>query len=318
MKQSNIIAIGGAYVDINYTQFPFDERGLLPETETVGRHYEIVPGGSAVNFARLCSSLNLPITFIGKVGDDPMGALLGSMLRQAGINPQLIVSSDVDTNISSNMANASGHTIMTVGGSANQSLTANEVFAQVASQLPKASLLYIGGCFKLRALMPAFMQLAQEAKNHKVPLIIDHGRLNNSVTQADKTAVKQLVSQADYYLPSADEFRELWEVSSIQEGLQQLKQQTSATIVVKDGGNGALSLSNDTLILVPVFPVKVTHTVGAGDSFNAGFIAGQQQGLNLEASIRFGCATAALKISQANLPSHADVVSFLAQHAKAI
>ena len=70
MKQGELIAIGGVYVDINVPNFPLAESGLQLETEVVGQEYQVEPGGLAVNFARLCSTLEIPTTFIDK-GDMP-------------------------------------------------------------------------------------------------------------------------------------------------------------------------------------------------------------------------------------------------------
>jgi sugar/nucleoside kinase (ribokinase family) len=59
-------------------------------------------------------------------------------------------------------------------------------------------------------------------------------------------------------------------------------------------------------------PVKPIHTVGAGDSFDAGFIAAQSEGQGTLGSIRFACATAALKISQDTLPTRQAIEAYLA------
>ena len=70
--------------------------------------------------------------------------------------------------------------------------------------------------------MPAFVQLAQEAKNAGVQVVLDHQRVNSDVTNDEKEVVRQLAANADLYLPSADEFMELWGVTSIEEGLRLL------------------------------------------------------------------------------------------------
>lgn len=62
-----VLSLGTMYIDINLTQFPFN-KGLLPESETVGRDYEMALGGSALNFARMCATLGLRTVFIGKTG----------------------------------------------------------------------------------------------------------------------------------------------------------------------------------------------------------------------------------------------------------
>jgi len=315
VKNGSLIAIGGAYVDINAPDFPLGEHGLSLESEVVGQAYALEPGGSAVNFARLCSALHIPTTFVGKVGKDALGNILADLLTQSQVEPDLIVAEDVSTNVSFNMVNAAGESIMAVVGTANQALTSDEVHAKVSARMAGSAYLFIGGCFKLKKLMPAFLQLAREAKASGVKVVLDHARLNDGVTENDKETVRQLALAADVYLPSADEFRALWGVATIEAGLMHLRQKNyQGTLVVKDGERGAVTIVDGNVLRVPAFAVKPLHTVGAGDSFNAGFIASQYKGETLMSSIAFGCATAALKISQPVLPTYDRVVAFLADN----
>jgi sugar/nucleoside kinase (ribokinase family) len=315
MEQDQLIAIGGAYIDINAFNFPVDEHGIHLETEIVGQDYELELGGSAVNFARLCAALDVPTAFVGKVGKDALGDCLIDLLEKSQVQPALVTSKGVSTNVSFNMINASGKSIMTVAGTANQALTVDEVYLQASERIATSSYLYLGGSFKLKKLMPAFLHLAQDAKVAGTKIVLDHGRVHKGITEDEKEAVRQLVLMADIYLPSADEFMQLWDVSSIEEELKLLQQKTPHIItVVKNSDQGTLTLIDDKLIVTPAFPVKLIHTIGAGDSFNAGFIAAQHKGKELIKSVEFGCATAALKISQHELPTFDSVVQFIASH----
>ena len=312
-KQSGeLLAIGGAYIDINVPNFPISEQGLQLETETVGRRYITELGGSAVNFARLCSSLEIPTTFVGKVGQDEFGEMFSRLLTEHDITPALTTSPDVSTNIGFNMVNEQGKSIMAVAGTANQALTPEEVYAQVSERLDTSAYLFIGGCFKLNTLLPAFVRLVDQAKDAGVQIVLDHNRITSTATEQEKEVVRQLALSANLYLPSADEFMELWQVASIEDGLRQLARRTSATIVVKDSDKGAVTMVDGQVITTPAFQVTPIHTIGAGDSFDAGVVAALHKGKTLQHSIRFGCATAALKISKESLPSFTEVESFMA------
>ncbi|MDB5175608.1 MAG: pfkB-3 [Candidatus Saccharibacteria bacterium] len=314
MSNSELLAIGGAYVDINCPDFPFDNTGLQPETEIVGGDYLFEAGGSAPNFVRLCSALEIPTTFIGKVGEDKMGQVFSDLLEAAGVTPALIVESEVKTNISMNLVNSDGKSIMAVAGNANQSLSAPEVQAKVEELLNTSSYLFIGGCFKLKSLLPAFTELVAAAKDKGVKTVLDHGRLNSGVTADEIETVKRLAQSVDYYLPSTVELQELWQVSSIEEGLQLLARTATGMTVVKDGNNGAVAIVDNAVVKVPAFNVQPIHTVGAGDSFDAGFIAAQSEGKSVFDSIKFACATAALKISQDTLPTRRAVEHYIANN----
>lgn len=308
-----ILSIGSAYLDINCSDFPFSKSGILSEKEVVGKTYKLEPGGSAVNFARCAASLGLDAMFIGKVGDDVAGKLLAGQLEACGLQPSLILDKTVSTNLGINFINPLTQTIMTVVGTANQSLKSDEVIAKATPLLPQLDYLYIGGCFKLDPhLLFAFTELATAAKTVGVKVIIDHARLTPGASTEQIQLVKSIVSQADYYFPSRDEFLELWQVGSIEAGLRLLHSQTSALVIVKADTEGVFALETDALIQVAAFQVKLLHVVGAGDSFNAGFIAAQEQGLNLQDSMEFACATAALKISQSDLPTLSKIHALIA------
>lgn len=301
--KKKLLALGGVYVDINCTRFPLPDSGLPLETETVGNNYELAPGGSAPNFARLCASLELPTTFVGKIGNDRLGHILTELMQAAGVEPACIIDENVTTNISINLVNDRSQSIMAVAGTANQSLEAGEVTAHIHSQLQHLDYLYLGGCFKLKKLLPAFERLAADAKAAGVKLVLDHARITSDVTAAEMEVVKNLALQADFYFPSNDEFCQLWGAGSIEVGLQSLSKLTNGTIIVKDAERGAVTIAEGEIVRVPAFKVQPINTVGAGDSFNAGFIAGAAQGLGLRESIQLGCAVAALKISRTALPT---------------
>lgn len=59
-------------------------------------------------------------------------------------------------------------------------------------------------------------------------------------------------------------------------------------VVIKCGAAGALGLAGGNLRAVSIDPVEVVDTTGAGDSFNAGFLAGWLAGLDLEAALTLG------------------------------
>jgi len=70
-------------------------------------------------------------------------------------------------------------------------------------------------------------------------------------------------------------------------------------VVVKRGEQGAaiFSSAESAQIEVPCFPVQAVGTVGAGDSFDAGFLYAYDRGSSPEESARFASAVAALVVS---------------------
>lgn len=296
-----ILSMGTMYVDINAKGFPYGD-GIKPNTEVIGNDYEVVPGGSALNFARFCAALELNPVFVGKVGNDVMGKVLADLATKSGVIPAFITSDAVKTNIGMNFLGENGSSIMTVVGSANQSLSGDEVLGKMDEFTNDVDFVYLGGCFKLKTLMPKYGDIAEKAHEKNAKVVLDHGRVTNTVTEEDKEVIRNLIPNIDYYLPSKDEFLSLWNVASIEEGITKVRETSSAVVVVKDAENGAIGFNEKDKVEVPAFPVTAGNTIGAGDSFNAGFIKAQSLGMSLEESMRFACATAAIKISKSDLP----------------
>lgn len=305
-----VLSVGTVYVDINLLHFPF-KGGLFPESEIVGRNYEMTLGGSALNFARMCATLGLRTVFIGKTGVDPLGEMLAKLAQEAQIIPAFIQDPNVSTNLGINFNNPEGQRIMTVGGTANQSLSFEEVEQVVSQYIGQVKYLYLGGCFKLRSLMPNLNSLASGAKEHHVKVVLDHGRLTNVVSPEEIESVRGLLPFVDFYLPSRREFLAVWGVEEIAEGFKRIRAISNAKVVIKDGINGAVGFNSGETFRVAAFPVKVMNTVGAGDSFNAGFIRADRNGLSFEECVRFACATAAMKISRPGLPTWESVMAIL-------
>ena len=72
-------------------------------------------------------------------------------------------------------------------------------------------------------------------------------------------------------------------------------------VVVKQGPHGALACSTGCEILrVPALDVAVIDTIGAGDAFNAGYLASVAAGQATEEALRRGVETASAAISAAH------------------
>jgi len=303
MRKESILSFGSIYLDINCPNFPFGD-GLLPETETVGKGYQAELGGSAVNAAKIMAALGLPATFIGKVGKDVFGQEVSKLLEKRGIKSALIMSPEAQTNLGLNFISSDGKNIQAVVGDANKSLTPEEVQEEIKKIIDDVEYLYLGGFLKLKKFQQVILELAQEAKEAGTKIILDHGRVTNDTSTEQLQLVKKLVALADYYFPSEDELLAVWQAKNVEAAIQTACAQTQAVIAVKMAEKGAIGCeTKGKPITVPAFKVEPINTVGAGDSFNAGFIRAQTLGYDLEQSLKFANATAAVKISQTNLPS---------------
>ena len=89
-----------------------------------------------------------------------------------------------------------------------------------------------------------------------------------------KSAIKMFLSLTDVALPSFDDEANLWRDKTPESTLQRLHDAGIGEIVVKNGSNPALVLSEETVSAVDAVPVQgASDTTAAGDSFNAAYLA---------------------------------------------
>jgi fructokinase len=86
-------------------------------------------------------------------------------------------------------------------------------------------------------------------------------------------------------------------------------------VVTLGPGGGVAVMPDGEVVRAPGYPTEVVDTVGAGDTFMAGFLDGYvQQGLDVQSSLRRGAAAASIVCSRrgAQPPTAAEVDALIA------
>ncbi|PIY80762.1 MAG: hypothetical protein COY80_01185 [Candidatus Pacebacteria bacterium CG_4_10_14_0_8_um_filter_42_14] len=313
-KPFDALALGSIYLDIHYGEFPFDpEIGIRSETETVGNEVQLRVGGSAANFAQVGSGLGLKTALVAKIGQDRVGNIVTDILNEQNILRLIFTDPEVKTNVSSHFTNPQGDTIQTTAGTANLALDGEDAMRVVRNYFDKISALYIGSYFKLTMLQDKYEAIVKSAREHDVLTLLDHGMISNVVNTGHIEQVKSLVRNVDVYIPNEQEFLTIWNVNSIKQGFEKmLSLPKRPIIVVTRGANGAIGLDQDGSIHdIPSFKVQPKNAVGAGDSFNAGFLKAWQKKFSMDEAIRYAHAVAAIRISENTPPSKESVQALL-------
>lgn len=132
--------------------------------------------------------------------------------------------------------------------------------------------------------------------------------------------IRQLLSHTDVFLPSQEELSILMDTTDLEKAVSQVLKLGPQFVCVKQGLNGALLVYKEAdgvikKIQRPAYKVDIVDTTGAGDGFNAGFIAGLVQKKKLSEALEFANAVAALVITQKGamtaLPTLEQLTQFL-------
>jgi sugar/nucleoside kinase (ribokinase family) len=100
--------------------------------------------------------------------------------------------------------------------------------------------------------------------------------------------VREILSQVDLFMPNAIETQHLTSTDNVAQALDVLIG-VARYIVVKNGAQGALAWRDGVSYHVPALQLpSIVDTTGAGDVFNAGFLAAHLRGLDVEQCLRWG------------------------------
>jgi sugar/nucleoside kinase (ribokinase family) len=136
-------------------------------------------------------------------------------------------------------------------------------------------------------LDPDCHRILQEAKDWGVKTIVDENNIR------DLNLLKQALPCVDYFLPGLDAIQQLMPGKTPGQIVADLRGMGASTVVLKMGPAGCLVSSPQGEFSVPTMATKVVDTTGAGDCFDAGFIAGLADDRDLEQCVKIGSAAAA-------------------------
>jgi sugar/nucleoside kinase (ribokinase family) len=97
----------------------------------------------------------------------------------------------------------------------------------------------------------------------------------------------------DVFLPNAEEARRISRLDDAEKACLSLAER-GPVVAAKMGAEGGLAIAGRTLVRAPAHTVEVVDTIGAGDAFDAGFVAGHLSDLPLERSLALAVACGSL------------------------
>lgn len=312
-KRLVLLGIGNIYLETNYL-------GLVTagqDTLEVGKEYQAVSyeirlGGSVVNFVLQAKALGASVGLVGKTGEDEQGIALRSLLEAQGVSHDLITSSpDVQTNVDTGVVfEHNGQNIQLVAGGANKSLSIDDIDTNNPF-LESVSAVYMGGFFKQEALYKDYPALLSELKKKGIKLFLDHGRIPVDVSDDKKNTLTETLRHVDGYFPNEEELMSFAGGANLEEALAKALEMGPKFVAVKLGAEGCRVKSKGEDITMEGHKVAAVTTVGAGDSFNAGFITSFFQGRSLRDCAEIANAVAAIKVSQNKYAGTGEVRDFL-------
>jgi fructokinase len=293
--------------------------------------FSMFPGGGPFNVAVGLARLGRPTAFVSKVGADFFGRRLRRAVRAEGIDDAWLLDSSAPSTLAFVAVDDGEPSFSFYGdGAADTLLTPQDLSPAFFEQ---TAVLHFGGISLLRGTTPTAALVAAERLQGKALISLDPN-VRPKLIQNDhayRQTLERAVAASDLLKLSAADIAWLAPGDDITSYAAAQLDAGPALVTLTRGGAGVTALRQSgaavELIDVPVFPVEVADTVGAGDAFSAGLLAalsernvhdratlGALPADELRACLRFGAATAALACSRpgANPPKRHEVEEFLA------
>jgi ribokinase len=245
------------------------------QREQLVDHAELVLGGSGAIMAVGAARLGLRVAIAGCVGDDALGRAMLDALD--GVDVSAVRTVAEPTGVSVGLARADDRAVLTALG-ALATLRADDV---PDALLAEARHVHVASPF----LQPG-LDVAAVAARASGTTSLDPGW--------DPREHWQVAWQDfDVLLPNAQEARRLSGEEDVEAAARALAAR-GPLVVVKLGPEGALSVGGGELTRVVAPAVEAVDATGAGDSFDAGFLAARLAGEELADALALACACGAL------------------------
>ncbi len=274
----DVLLIGPAFLDVVAAPV---QRLPQPGEELHAAAIELAPGGFAIAAAAL-SRLGIRAALAAPVGDDGPGRYLLSLLQAEGV--ELIRGKAQRTPATIALNRAGDRAFLTAGFPADDAL--REVGLAALREYPACETVH------LSCRGPFAEAVALEARAQGRFVSMDCG---TDPQWLQSEALRRTLQFADIYLPNARE-------ASLVTGAPDPRAAASALLrlvpsaIVKLGADGVLRADPGGVRHHPTAAKEAIDTTGAGDVFDAGYLAGRVYGFGEPASIRLGQYAAGLSI----------------------
>ncbi|MGQ9876123.1 MAG: carbohydrate kinase family protein [Chloroflexus sp.] len=248
-------------------------------------------GSSSVIFACGAARLGLKVAFIGKCGDDVFGRFMLEEMQKRNVNVENVIQVP---------GGSTGLSVILNRGVDRAILTHPGLIPALAAEdipdglLRQARHLHVASYFLQDALRPGLPRLFERARSLGLTTSLD----TNYDPSETWSGVFDLLPLTNVFLPNEAEVCSLTGEKTADLAADRLAGRVE-TLAIKLGAQGALGVSKGQKVRASSIPVKVIDTVGAGDSFDAGFLYGYLNGWPLEKSLRMAAVCGALSTQAA-------------------
>lgn len=295
-KRFDVLVVGELNIDLI-----LDGLQQLPEVgkEILAEKMLYTMGSSSAIFASNLSTLGASVNFVGCIGKDDFGEKILHELNSKNVNTLDIICSDTAATgitVAFNFHQSRG--MVTYAGAMNELNEADITDAM----LQNAKHLHVSSVFIQPALKPGLTKLFKRAKQFGLTTSLDPQWDSYEQWECDWDNLLPLI---DVFLPNIEELKNITQQSTIESAVNSIKNHTNI-IAVKNSIEGVTAFYKNEIVQQPAF---INHhfadAIGAGDSFDAGFIKQFISDRSLKECAAFGAICGAI-----NTTAHGGTTAF--------
>ena len=290
MMKFDIIALGELNVDLLLNKI-----GGFPEVgkEIFAKEMTLTLGSSTAIFAANAASLGAKVSFLGMVGNDDFGAFVRTSLEKRGVDTSnLIEVSTAATGLTAILNYDQDRANVTYPG-AMSIMGVKDIRPEVIAQ---AKHVHISSIFLQETLHKDIYEIVKLVKDNGATLSMD---MQFDPEEKWDFDYKKILPLVDIFMPNIQELTAVTGKKTLEEAVAEVRPYINV-LVVKMGSKGSTVVTKEGEKFLPaMLNSNVVDAIGAGDSFNSGFITAFVQGKDLEYCQYLGNLTGAINTTAA-------------------
>lgn len=288
-KNFDVSVVGELNLDIILSGLP---DSLELDREHLASGLSVTLGSSSAIFAHNLALLGNKVGFSSAIGNDAFGEMCLQRLSESGVDL---------CSVRRFPGKQTGLTIILPRGTQRYILTYPGTIAELRFEdldldyICSARHFHLSSYFLQRGLRPKVADLFRHAKQAGLTTSLD---TNDDPSEEWSDDLASVLKYVDVLLPNEHEACKISRARGVQ-GAASFLAERVRLVVIKRGAHGAMAQSGSEVFSSPALSGAAIDAVGAGDSFDAGFIHQYIRGEKIEECLKFGNITGALSVTRA-------------------
>ncbi|MCI4442259.1 MAG: carbohydrate kinase family protein [Lentimicrobium sp.] len=291
MKKYDVVAIGELNVDLILNGI---KGSVEIGKEIFANDMLLTLGSSTAIFAANVSSLGSKTAFVGMIGKDSFGQLVKDSLVSKGVSTDFIIETEkYATGVTVGMSYGEERAMVTYQGPMDV-MTFDDIDKSVFEQTKH---IHISSVFFQAGLKHDLVKILKYATEKGITTSLDVQWDPSEKWDFDYNAILPYVT---VFMPNETEITLLTHSESLDEAIEKVKPLINIC-VIKQGNKGSILLQkgSESVFLTSFLNTQVVDAIGAGDSFNSGFIYQFVKGGSPKECQRFGNLMGAINTTSA-------------------